>query len=75
MIYNSGFSQIQLDIGMHSNNPACLGVIELNDAVLFDNSHFADHQFIVFSADEGDVLKLTEYDTCIIHLYSIKGKR
>ena len=59
---------------MHYNNPACRGVIELNGRVLFDNSHYADHQFIVFDASAGDQLKITEYDTCIVHLYSIKGK-
>ena len=43
----AGYTTFQLEIGMHYNNPACRGVIELNGRVLFDNSHYADHQFIV----------------------------
>jgi hypothetical protein len=72
----SGYTSFQVEIGMHYNNPLCRGVIELNDRVLFDNSHYADHQFIVFDSEgANDMLKLTEYQTCIIHLYTIKGKR
>ena len=72
---------IALTIGMHYNNPLCRGVISIghNEAnglnangravfsVLYDNTHLGEKQQLIFTYEQGDILRLQEYDTCIIH--------
>ena len=66
---------------MHYNNPLCRGVISIghNEAnglnangravfsTLYDNTHLGEKQQLIFTYEQGDILRLQEYDTCIIH--------
>ena len=61
---------------MHYNNPLCRGVISIghNEAnglnangravfsVLYDNTHLGEKQQLIFTYEQGDILRL-EYDT------------
>ena len=63
---------IALTIGMHYNNPLCRGVISIghNEAnglnangravfsVLYDNTHLGEKQQLIFTYEQGDILRL-----------------
>ena len=71
---------VQLTIGMHYDNPLCRGVISLGHVgdnaangrpsfhTIYDNLHLGDQQSIVFSYEPGYILRIVEYDTCIVHM-------
>ena len=61
---------------MHYNNPLCRGVISIghNEAnglnangravfsTLYDNMHLGEKQQLIFTYEQGDILRLQEYD-------------
>ena len=75
-----GTSMVQLTLGMHYDNPLCRGVVSLGHVgdnaangrpsfhTIYDNMHFGDQTSIVFSYEPGDILRIVEYHTCIVHL-------
>ena len=75
-----GTSMVQLTIGMHYENPVCRGVVSLGHAgenaangrpsfhTIYDNLSLGDQQSLVFSYEPGDILRIAEYETCIVHL-------
>ena len=36
-------------------------------STLYDNTHLGEKQQLIFTYEQGDILRLQEYDTCIIH--------
>ncbi len=78
------FDIAELTVGMHYDNPVCRGTIsvghqgdvnangEMAFHSLFDNSHFAEKQAVVFQYAPGDILRIQEQQTCIVHMYSLR---
>ena len=55
----------------HYNNPVCRGLITVNGRTVFNNFHFHNKDVLIFNYNPGDVLAITESQTCIVHLYSL----
>ena len=43
-------------------------------STLYDNTHLGEKQQLIFTYEQGDILRLQEYDTCIIHMFEMAAK-
>ena len=60
---------------MHYDNPACVGLITVGPPgqgrTVFNNFHYHAKDTLIFNYQPGDVLSISESETCIVHLYSL----
>ena len=71
----AGYNQAMLTVGMHYDNPVCKGTVTLNGNELFSNFGLGEMTTLAFTYNPGDVLRLAEEQTCILHVYKLEVSR
>ena len=57
------------------DNPVCKGTVTLNGNELFSNFGLGEMTTLAFTYNPGDVLRLAEEQTCILHVYKLEVSR
>ena len=62
-------------ITISDDNPVCKGTVTLNGNELFSNFGLGEMTTLAFTYNPGDVLRLAEEQTCILHVYKLEVSR
>ena len=68
----AGSARARLTVGMSYDNPACHGIITLGGQSLYDQYHMAEMKTLEFDYTPGDVLTISEEDTCIVDVFALE---